>query len=98
MSTAISTGVLAVGVTTQFTGVTYVDAIQVFSDGTNAVTVNIYNNTTNSGTIVAKHVITGASLAGSVNFVHPVRLDIALTVEVIGTGGTAIVHWGAARL
>lgn len=96
MSTAITTGVLTTGVTTPFTGISYLNAIQVFTDGVNIATVNIYNNTTNSGTIVAKHIVPAASLASTVTFRCPVRMDTAITVEVLGTGASAIVHYGAA--
>lgn len=96
-STALSTGVIT-GVTLVFNGRHTLNSVQVFGDGVNAATVNVYDNSTNTGKIVAKVLIPAATasvLERSLVFSSSVRLENALTVEVIGTGASAIVSYGA---
>jgi hypothetical protein len=97
-TTAQSSGVLT-GITNIFNGRHVLNSIQVFGDGVNAATVNVYDNSTNSGKIAAKLVLpaaTSALISATAIFVRGVRLDTALTVEVIGTGASAIITYGAA--
>lgn len=96
-STSVSSGVIT-GVTTLFNGRHTLNTVQVFGDGVNAATVNVYDNTTNSGKIVCKLLLAAATagvLERNIAFSSSVRLETALTVEVIGTGASAIVSFGA---
>lgn len=96
-STAQSTGQIT-GVTLVFSGKHTLNSVQVFGDGVNAATVNVYDNTTNSGRIICKLLLPAATatvLDRSIVFVNSVRVDIGLTVEVIGTGASANVTYGA---
>lgn len=94
-STALTTGLLAVGTTTVLTGRSFLNSIQLFGDGTNAPTVTVYDNTAGSGTILAR--VTGPA-TGVYQFFTPsfaLRGDVGLTIVVAGTNATAIVGYGA---
>lgn len=92
---AVSTGVLTAGGTLVFNGVSYLNSIQVFTDGTNAATVTVYDNTSAAGKIVAQAVVPGANLYVSFPAKFAIRCDVALFVQVTGTGASGIVTYGA---
>ncbi len=95
MSTALTTGSLAVGTTTFLTGRSFLNSIQLFGDGTNAPTVTVYDNTAGSGVILGKITLPVATVYASFTPCFPIRGDTGLTVVVAGTGATAIVTYGA---
>lgn len=94
-ASAISTGVL-VASTLVFTGINYIDSIQVFTDGTNAATVSVYDNTSAAGKIAAQVLVPGATLHNSVTFRIGVRMDTGIFIAISGTGASAIVTYGSA--
>ena len=92
---AISSGILATGVTTIFTGVSLISSIQGISDGTNPATVTVYDNTTNSGKVLAVVKVLPADPSKIYTFCSRLRADIGVTVEVTGTGAQAVIGYGA---
>lgn len=95
MSTAISSDLLAAGTTTVVANGSYLNSLQVLTDGTNAATVTVFNNTAGSGVVVAKIIVPGASSYNGISFRNPIRCDIGITVVVSGTGAGAIVTHSA---
>lgn len=90
MATAISSDLLTTTTTVVSFG-SYLNSIQVLTDGTNAATVTVFNNTAASGVVVAKIIVPGASSYNGISFHVPVRCDIGITVQVSGTGAAAII-------
>ena len=95
MATAMSTGSIAAGTTTVFTGKSYLNSYTILTDGVNTALVQIYDNTAGSGKLIATAQLAAAALPVTVVYDIPLRCDIGLTVVVTGTGATALVGWGA---
>lgn len=93
MASSISTGVLSVD-TLIFTGKQRVNAVSVFSDGTNLATLDLYDNTSAAGTIRVKNICLGANRINHIVFENPVIFDTGLYADVTGTGATFIVFYG----
>lgn len=96
MATAVSTGSLAAGTTTVFTGKTYLNSFTLLTDGVNTASIQIFDNTAGSGTLIAQAQLAAAGLPTTVVYHTPLRCDVGMTVVVAGTGATALVGWGAA--
>jgi hypothetical protein len=93
--TAQTSGLLAAGTTTVYTGRGTLNSFIVTSDGTNAATCTIYDNTAGSGTVLAKLFVTGANGSEVVTFSDHIRVNIGITVVLSGTGSGATIHYGA---
>lgn len=96
MSTALSTGALAVGTTLVFNGRALINSIQLFGNGVNAPTVTVYDNIVGSGTILASVTAPATGVYADFTPCFAIRGELGITVVVAGTGATAIVHYGAA--
>jgi hypothetical protein len=94
IGTAQTSGLLAAGTTTVYSGKGTLNAITVISDGTNAVTLTVYDNTAGSGTVLAKALVSGAVGVYHMPFPTHVRCDNGITVVLAGTGSGAIVFFG----
>jgi len=93
MATSISSGVLNADALL-FTGRNRINAISVFTDGTNAATVDLFDNTAASGTIRVKAKCLGANLMNHIIFENPVLFENGIYVDLTGTGATVIVYFG----
>lgn len=93
MATSISTGVLNAD-TLIFTGRNRVNALTVYTDGTNLGTVDLYDATTATGKIPVKGVCLGASRVAHYTFENPVLFENGIYADVTGTGATFIVYFG----
>ena len=89
-TTALSSDLLTTTTTVVQNG-SYLNSLQVLTDGVNAATVTVFNNTAASGVVVAKIVVPGANSYSGIAFLVPVRCDIGITVQIAGTGAAAIV-------
>jgi hypothetical protein len=94
-TTAMSSGSLAAGTQTLFTGVARLNSIQMVGDGTNAASVVVYDSLTGSGKQIAAVGIPVGQVHAAVSFVNPLKCDIGLTVVVTGTGGAAYIGFNA---
>lgn len=94
MASSISSGVLsASGVI--FAGRQRVNAITIFTDGTNAATVDLYDNPVSaSGVINVKAKCVGANLINHIIFENPVFFQSGLYANLTGTGASFIVFYG----
>ena len=93
MASSISSGILNTD-TLIFTGRNRVNALTVFTDGTNAATVDIKDGTTSAGTIKVTGKCVGAELINHIIFENPVVFENGLFVDLTGTGATAILYYG----
>jgi hypothetical protein len=93
MASSQSTGVLNAN-TLVFSGRQRVNALTVFTDGTNDATVSLYDNTAASGKIAVKGLCVGASKTNHYIFENPVFMQDGLYAAVSGTGATFIVYYG----
>lgn len=92
MASSISTGVLNAD-TLIFTGRNRINALTVFTDGTNTATVDLYDNTSAANKIAVKGVCLGATLARHFIFENPVICENGIFADVTGTGATFIVYY-----
>lgn len=93
MASSISSGVLNAN-TLVFSGRQRINALTVFTDGTNDATVSLYDNTAASGKIAVKGLCVGASKINHIIFENPVFMQDGLYAAVSGTGATFIVYYG----
>ena len=93
MASSQSTGVLNAN-TLVFSGRQRINALTVFTDGTNDATVSLYDNTAASGKIAVKGLCVGASKVAHFIFENPVFMQDGLYAAVSGTGATFIVYYG----
>ena len=93
MASSISSGVLNAN-TLVFSGRQRVNALTVFTDGTNDATVSLYDNTAASGKIAVKGLCPGLSKVQHFIFENPVFMQDGLYAAVSGTGATFIVYYG----
>lgn len=93
MASSVSTGVLNAD-TLIFTGRNRINALTVFTDGTNAATVDIYDNTSAANKIAVKGKCAGANLVEHFIFENPVYVENGIYADVTGTGATFIVYYG----
>lgn len=93
MASSISSGVLNAN-TLVFNGRQRVNALTVFTDGTNDATVSIYDNSAASGKIAVKGLCVGANKVAHFIFENPVFLQDGLYAAVSGTGASFIVYYG----
>jgi hypothetical protein len=93
-TTCLSSGLLSAD-TLIWTGRGTVNALTVFTDGTNAATVTLYDNTTNSGTAIAQLICPGSQRTESQAWNLAIRCANGIYADVTGTGATFIVHYGA---
>ena len=93
MASSQSTGVLNAN-TLVFSGRQRINALTVFTDGTNDATVSLYDNTAASGKIAVKGLCVGANKVAHFIFENPVFMQDGLYAAVSGTGATFIVYYG----
>jgi hypothetical protein len=93
MASSQSSGVLNAN-TLVFNGRQRINALTVFTDGTNDATVSLYDNTTNSGKISVKGLCVGANKVQHFIFENPVFMQDGLYAAVTGTGASFIVFYG----
>jgi hypothetical protein len=93
MASSISSGVLSAS-TLVFNGRQRINALTVFTDGTNDATVSLYDNTAASGKIAVKGLCVGANKVAHFIFENPVFMQDGLYAAVSGTGATFIVYYG----
>lgn len=93
MASSISSGVLSAD-TLIFTGRNRINAITVFTDGTNAATVDLYDNTSAANKIAVKGYCLGASKINHILFENPVVMENGIYADVTGTGASFIVFYG----
>lgn len=93
MASSLSTGVLNAN-TLVFSGRQRINALTVFTDGTNDATVSLYDNTAASGKIGVKGLCVGANKVAHFIFENPVFMQDGLYAAVSGTGATFIVYYG----
>lgn len=94
-TTALSSGSLAAGTYTLFTGRSTLNSIQLVGNGTDAASVLVYDSTTGSGKQIAAVGIPIGQVHASIVYVNALRCDDGLTVVVSGTGGTAHIGYNA---
>lgn len=95
--TTQSSGLLIGGTNSVWTGRGTLNGITVISDGVNQATVTVFDNPNGTtGTVLAS--ATAVASIGTVNlvFYNAVRCMEGITVQVSGTGATAIAYFGAA--
>jgi hypothetical protein len=92
--TSQSSGLLAAGTNTVYTGKGTLTALTVITDGTNAATATVYDNTAGSGTVLVKVLVPGAAGAMHLPFPIHVRCDTGITIVLAGTGSGAVIHYG----
>lgn len=93
MASSVSSGVLNAD-TLIFTGRNRINALTVFTDGTNAATVDLYDNTSAANKIAVKGKCVGANLVNHIIFENPVYVENGIYADVTGTGATFIVYYG----
>jgi hypothetical protein len=93
MASSISSGVLNAD-TLIFTGRNRINALTVFTDGTNAATVDLYDNTSAANKIAVKNVCVGANRINHIIFENPVIMENGIYADVTGTGASFIVYYG----
>lgn len=94
MASSQSSGVLNAN-TLIFAGRQRVNALTVFTDGTNDATVSLYDNASaGSGKIGVKGLCVGANKTNHYIFENPVFFQDGLYASVSGTGATFIVYYG----
>lgn len=93
MASSQSSGVLNAN-TLVFNGRQRINALTVFTDGTNDATVSLYDNTAASGKIAVKGLCVGANKINHIIFENPVFMQDGLYAAVSGTGATFIVYYG----
>lgn len=76
------------------TGTNRINALTVFTDGTNAATVTVYDNTAGSGKVVAQNIAPGSVRTQHIIFENPVFAENGLYATVSGTGASYIVYFG----
>ena len=96
MASSISSGLQTADVAAMVSGKNRINAVTLFSDGTNACSVLVYDGVTATGTVVAKVSIGAASLKTTehVIFENPVICNIGISTDVTGTGAGYIVYYG----
>ena len=78
-----------------FAGRQRVNALTVFTDGTNDATVSLYDNpSTGSGKVGVKGLCVGANKTNHYVFENPVFFQDGLYASVTGTGASFIVYYG----
>lgn len=96
LSTAISSGLLAVGTTVVKNSKTYLKSVALTGDGTNQATLIVYDNaTTATGTVLAKLKTNAVGMTSSMEYSYPLRAEHGIVVVVSGTGAEAIVSFDA---
>lgn len=93
MASSISTGVLNAD-TLIFTGRNRINALTIFTDGTNTATVDLYDNTSAANKIAVKGKCVGANHINHIIFENPVIMENGIYADVTGTGATFIVYYG----
>lgn len=94
MASSISSGTLTAD-SAIATGKNRINAITVFSDGTNDATVDLYDNTAASGTIVARGMCVGTSKINHIIFENPVKVENGIYADLTTSGtATYIVFYG----
>jgi hypothetical protein len=93
MASSRSSGVLSAD-TLIATGRSRINALTVFSDGTNVATVELYDNTAGSGTVVAKGICAAATRTQHIIFENPVIVESGIYADVTGTGAGFVVFYG----
>lgn len=78
-----------------YTGRGTLNALTVFTDGTNAATITLYDNTTNSGVVLDQLICPGSARTQTHAFNLAVRCVNGIYADITGTGATYIVHYGA---
>lgn len=94
-TTAMTSGSLAAGTQTLFTGAARLNSIQLVGDGTNAASVIVYDSTTGSGKQIAAMGIPAGQVHAFASYVNPLKCEIGLTVVVTGTGAAAHIGYNA---
>lgn len=93
MASSVSSGVLSAD-TLLFTGRNRINALTIFTDGTNAATVALYDNTSAASKIAVQGKCLGASLVNHIIFENPVYVENGIYADVTGTGASFIVFYG----
>ena len=93
MASSISSGVLSAD-TLLFTGRNRINALTIFTDGTNAATVDLYDNTSAASKIAVKSKCLGTGLINHILFENPVIMENGIYADVTGTGASFIVYYG----
>jgi len=94
LSTAVSSGLLAVGTTVVKNSKTYLKSVTVVGNATDLAQVVVYDNaSTASGKVLAKQQTVADAV--SIVFTYPVKAEAGLVVVVTGTGAEAIVTFDA---
>lgn len=93
MASSISSGVLSAD-TLLFTGRNRINALTIFTDGTNAATVDLYDNTSAASKIAVKGKCLGTNLVNHIIFENPVIMENGIYADVTGTGASFIVYYG----
>jgi hypothetical protein len=89
---AVSSGKLSASALVT-SGTTYLAAVHVITDGTNAATVTVYDNTSAAGTIVYQVTVDGANYYGGRVWTSPVKLSTGVYCAISGTGAGAFVEY-----
>jgi len=92
MASSISTGVLSAD-TLISNGRNRINAITVFTNGTNTATIDIYDNTSATGKIAVVGKCLGANLINHIFFENPVLVENGIYADVTGTGATFILFY-----
>lgn len=93
MASSQSTGILSAN-TLVTTGRQRINALTVFTDGTNEATVSLYDNTSAAGKVAVKGLCLGASKVAHYIFENPVFMQDGCYAAVTGTGASFIVYFG----
>lgn len=93
MASSRSSGIISAD-TLLFQGVNRVNALTVFTDGTNTATVLLRDGTTVSDVTKVQGVCLGSQLAFHYLFDNPVYFENGIYIDVGGVGATCIVYYG----
>jgi hypothetical protein len=93
-TSSLNTGVLSASSLT-YTGRNRINAVSLFGNGTNTATLDIYDNTTATGKVAVRVQVRTSDYQNHVIFTQPVLMENGIYNNLVGTGATYIVYYGA---